>query len=460
MRIVFGFILGGAVSVAVVLASLYFFGFEIFCKGNILCVAAKGPPHYPTGIHLSWDDDPTSTVTVTWVTQTDDNPGVIEYRLVGSADWQRIQAAVAPGTRNLWVRGEGYQYRARMTGLQPDNAYEYRLSSDNKTATKFNWWKWPEWSETFEFHTAPESGDFTLAFLCDVGLAGRPDGKANGTQRVIDQVLDDNPLFILGGGDYAYVERDGRFRSPSEIIDAWFMQMQPLFARYPLMAQYGNHELNLSERIKHWAPRFAHPAGFDGGLNYSFDVGTAHFVGLFVNSKKPLDPALIEWLDRDLGDARARGQRWLIVYHHHPFFAQGFLHPSDREAGPMLAKRVAPVLEKNRVDLDINCHDQSYERTFPLTEVANAPVPASQSLSEYEAGSGVIYAKVSPSGKGRFSTFTGTQQSFMAVRAATHHHYALITIRGEDALEFRAHGVSPDGSPRVETDSFVIRSTK
>jgi hypothetical protein len=117
--------------------------------------------------------------------------------------------------------------------------------------------------------------------------------------------LADEPLFVLGGGDYAYADLDRRFRHLDTAIDTWFRQMEPLLARVPFMAQYGNHEVFLGERFRDWAPRFAHPEGFAGGRSYAFDVADAHFTGLFVPGPS-LDPDQLAWLDADLAAARSR----------------------------------------------------------------------------------------------------------------------------------------------------------
>ena len=60
---------------------------------------------------------------------------------------------------------------------------------------------------------------------------------------------------------------------------------------------------------------------------------------------------------------------------------------------------------------------------------------------DYEAGTGVIYAKVSPAGKlsefrNDFSRFTTEQQPFIATRDDTAGHYALITVRSVGELRF------------------------
>lgn len=203
-------------------------------------------------------------------------------------------------------------HQVTLKGLVSDTKYEYRTSSDEEVK--------PAMSEIFQTRTAPTPGsaDFSFAFICDTGLIGRLDGNATGTQKIIEEIINDKPLFILGGGDYAYANRDSRYNDVNDAIDAWFEQIQPAIARFPFMAQYGNHEILLEERFRDWAPRFAHPEGFDGERNYSFDVGEVHFTALFIPDPSQVHLDQLAWLDADLKEARTRSMRWLIVYQHEP----------------------------------------------------------------------------------------------------------------------------------------------
>ena len=123
--------------------------------------------------------------------------------------------------------------------------------------------------------------------------SGRPkrriDGLADGAAGVLQAVQAERPLFILGGGDYAYADRDGRYTDPNLAIDNWFRMMEPLISEIPFVAQYGNHEYRLSERLRLWKPRFANPPGLNGGECYSFDIANAHFTSLLADGDNSLD---------------------------------------------------------------------------------------------------------------------------------------------------------------------------
>lgn len=396
-------------------------------------------------IHLSWQDDPTSTLTVSWHTLSDDNEAVVEYRPQAGGPWMRAAGI------SLKSPGDGWIHRSTLRKLEAGAAYEYRVSNDRSLS--------PEMSLSHVAATAPRAGaGFTAAFIADTGLIGRIDGNTTGTQRVMDAVIRHRPTFVLGGGDYAYFNRDHRFAKVGDAADEWFNQWQPLFSRAPLMAQYGNHEDYLSEQFTDWADRFAHPPGSDSGRDYSFQVGNVHFVALYVPSKNIPDSRLA-WLDGDLASARARGVRWIVVYQHEPIYAHGRSHA----AKPEVRQKIAPILERHRVDLHLSTHDQNYERTFPLSGVPNELKIVSRSLDRYAQGEGVLYVKVSPCGKkseigNEFSRFTEPQQPFIAVRESGYHHYALLTetVAGDLLVETFRLGDRYGGPERLDTFEITL----
>ncbi len=423
----------------------YFFSVEAF-KATKLGTQKRILGGKSTQIHCSWVNSPNTSFTVTWHTPSEKNCVVVEYRPLGTTFWNRVQGSTKSSP------GEGYLHQATLSGLFPNTEYEYRTSNDQQTK--------PRMSEIYQTCTAPnaDSADFSFVFICDTGLIGRLDDNATGTKQIIEEIINDKPLFILGGGDYAYANGDRRYTNLNEAIDAWFNQMQPIIARFPFMAQYGNHEILLEERFRDWAPRFNHPKGFDGEKNYSFDVGNAHFTALFVPDPSMVNSEQLTWLDADLRKARNRGMNWLIVYQHQPIFGHGHSHP----ANPQLSQLLSPIFEKYQVDLHLSGHDQNYERTYPLLGLPYNPTPISTSINHYQAGNGVVYAKVSPGGKksekkNDFSRFIIKQQSFMAKRDDTAHHYALVKVQAIGKLKINVYSVIGDSTPKQLIDSFELR---
>jgi hypothetical protein len=445
--VVWAFFIGtglGGLAVVLIVATGWL---SFFCKRGILCLATKVHDE-PQQVHLSWAGPPDSTLAITWVTRSANNPDTIQFRPYGQEKWQEASGRSTAVPRSGLLPSPGRIHRVLLEGLAADTAYEYRVSSDRGA--------FRPWGEIRRTKTAPSRGPFTAAFIADTGQTGRIDGLADGVTEVLRSLHAERPLFILGGGDYAYANRDGRFADPNLAIDNWFRMMESVISEIPFVAQYGNHECRLSERLRLWKGRFANPPGPEGSDCYSFDIGGVHFTSLFADGENKLEANLLAWLDQDLGAARERGAEWLIVFQHESIYGMGSSHPARGEARDVLA----PIFVRHKIDLHLSAHDQNLERTFPLLGDPNNPQVASQDMKSYAKGTGVIYAKVSPGGKrseiGRgFSRLPEEKPAYVAVRDDTAHHYALISV-SEEALEVRIQAIAPDGRPERTIDRFRI----
>ena len=426
-------------------------GFDLLCKRQILCSVSQDSG-WASQIHLSWQDSPSRSLTVTWRTAGEDNPDIVEYRQTGSKVWRQVRAIAAPMPANGLIAHRGTLHRATLTGLTPDTGYEYRVSNDRSVGRSK--------TDPARTRTAPEGRNarFSFLFLADTGLTGRPDGLASATERIRNLSLESNVLFLLGGGDYAYGSSDGRFDFPMDAADEWFRQWQPVLSRFPLMAQYGNHESFLRENVRQWLPRFGHPKGFRDGSSYAFDIGCTHFAAMFSPGDGYL-PARdqIQWLENDLERANQAGACWRIVFQHDSLFAHGRSHPSD----PRLRGLMTPIFERHAVDLVLTAQDQSYERTFPLRHTGDGLSPVGSEKSNYRAGDGVIYAKVSPAGKRSerthdFSLFEQSQGPEIAIRSDKGHHYGRLSVEGADRLTVDVYELRDGDETPFVLDSFVI----
>ncbi len=396
----------------------------------------------PDQVHLAWVGEPSTTLTVVWRTLDTATLSVVEYRPLGDVTWQSATGALrASGT-------QGSLHEVTLTSLTPSTAYEYRVTGDGST-----------FSGIFTARTAPPPGpaDFDAVFVADTGLVGRADGLATGTQQVVDEIVNINPLLVLTGGDYAYFNTDTRFGSLDNTIDVWFNQMQPIGAQSPMMPTYGNHEVLLGEGFDAWAARFPTPAGFNARRNYSFDVGDVHFVSILaVSDTAGIGSTTLDWIQQDITAAQAAGKRWIVPYLHVSAFGDGTNHP-DNET---LRAQLGPLFESLGVKLVLSAQDQAFERTYPLTDVPATNTPTSTSQTCYTMSDGVTWAKISPGGKlsninGTFSQFaTEPAPAWTAYRDNTMHHFSRLIVSASGSIQLDTYGVVGDGTPAVILDSF------
>lgn len=375
-----------------------------------LLAGQAAPP--PDQIHLAWTRDTSTTVNVVWRTIDTTVPSIVEYRRQGEPRWRRATGGPRPsGT-------EGRLHEVLVQGLKPATRYEYRVAGPGET-----------WSPVYSFLTAPRpGGPFEAVFVADTGLDGRLDGLSTGTREVVEAVAQLDPTVILWGGDAAYFDTDKRFGTLDKTIDFWFNMVMPFAVKAPMMPTYGNHEIFLKEGYLFWADRFPTPDGLDNRRYYSFDVGDAHFVSILGadSEKGSLPETVLRWIDADLEKARRSGKKWLVPYIHVAPFSDGSNHPSNLE----YRSQLGPLFEKHGVRLVLSCHDQSYERTYPLRGVPDRLEITSQSRDCYGGKDGTVYLKVGPGGKqsninGRFADFrTNPPPPHTAFRDNTAHHFA------------------------------------
>jgi Purple acid Phosphatase, N-terminal domain/Calcineurin-like phosphoesterase len=396
----------------------------------------------PDQIHLAWVEDPSTTLTVVWRTLNAQTPSAVEYQEANETAWHTATGTLrASGTK-------GTLHEATITALKPSTTYKYRVPGDNFT-----------WSPIFTTHTAPPPGpaDFKVVFVADTGVIGRLDGLATGTQQVVDEVVKLNPLLVLLGGDMVSFITDKRFGTIENTIDVWFNQMQAIAVQSPMMPTYGNHENDKTEGVASWQNRFPTPSGFNNRKNYSFDIGNAHFVSIFIDHETTtVSSTLLAWVENDIIAAKNAGKTWIIPWFHSAIFTDGSNHPSNLNARTQLG----PLFESLGVKLVLSAHDQAYERTFPLMDVPATNTPTSTSLKCYTINDGVTWAKVSPGGKlsdqaNKFSKFlTNPAPYWTAFRDNTTHHFSQLVFSASGSLRVDTFGIIGNGSPPVVQDSF------
>ncbi|HEX6525667.1 MAG TPA: metallophosphoesterase family protein [Streptosporangiaceae bacterium] len=343
----------------------------------------------PEQIHLTWGEDPTTSVVVSWASPDRSlRPRV------------RIGKRVFPAEQRQYTDGLNgetvWTYHARVGGLRPGATYAYAVTADNDgdAADPF----------TATFRTA-QAGRHAFRFTSFGDLA-TPNTKwvlsYGQSMYAVEAVESFQPLFHLLNGDLCYANLNPGFQP--EVWRDFGNNNQASAANRPWMPCPGNHEVefgNGPQGYTSYLTRYTLPGnqvpGFPGRW-YSFRVGSALFVslnaddviyqdaGAFVGGPAPLVPAAstgnppiqpgtslyiagysggaqTRWLERTLAAARRDPSiDWIIVQTH-----QCALSSSATGNGSDLGIRAAwlPLFDRYEVDLVLNGHDHDYERSFP-----------------------------------------------------------------------------------------------
>ncbi len=211
---------------------------------------------------------------------------------------------------------------------------------------------------------------------------------------------------------------------------------QNLTKNHVLWPAPGNHDYanNAARQADHniaYYKIFSLPSNSEAGgvasnteAYYSYNYGNIHFVSLdsygWETGSTRLYDTLglqVKWLKQDLA---ANNQKWTVVYFHHPPYTKGS-HDSDLEPELIsMRQNVVRILERYKVDLVLNGHSHSYERSYlinghyGLENTFNSATHAlSSSTGKYdgstnscpyiknssEVRNGIVYAVVGSSGK-------------------------------------------------------------
>lgn len=242
-----------------------------------------------------------------------------------------------------------YQYVATFEGLAPNTIYTYQVQASGQTVAS-------ALTRPLEF-TTPGSGPFNFINFAD-------SGEGNAEQLALRvQMVEETASLAIANGDLAY-----NLATYASIESNYYGVYQDIMAQIPFFASLGNHEYMTDNALPSLASRVTPTAGVpvgDRGRYYSFDWGNAHFVAL--DSNTPLDDAIagtgpmLNWLDNDLQNT---SKFWKIVFFHHPGYATG-VHQSEPPAGEV-REGIVPILEKHGVQLVLNGHEHTYQRTYEL----------------------------------------------------------------------------------------------
>lgn len=300
----------------------------------------------PNTLFLTWQRDPTTTMTIQWVGPESGRNTSIQYRTVAGEVWQTEKTATKP-----FPNTELKVHRSELTGLAPGTEYQFQIAAG---------------AQVYRFRTMPAKATNTLQFVsggdCGTGL------HAIGTNIL---AAAQEPWFALIGGDLAY----DNGRSPATFVA--FLEnysrhmVDPKGRMIPMLSCLGNHEVNGGYQTRRQdAP--AYLSVFDGFYcekTYGVvDIGDYLSVVLLDSGHvAPIAGEQTDWLTATLAARQERPH--LIVANHVPAYPS-YRAPEGSDkfgTGEEQRKHWSPLFERHNVDVVLEHHDHTFKRTHPLT---------------------------------------------------------------------------------------------
>ncbi|WP_372746339.1 metallophosphoesterase [Lutibacter sp.] len=262
------------------------------------------------------------------------------------------------------------EHEVTLSGLNPNTKYYYEIADATYILV-------PQESEMF-VKTSPPHGTKQFVRMWALGDAGT-EGQTSyaGQQKAVRDAYynyvanaGSNPgqtdmmLFL---GDNAYDNG-----SDADFQRGFFNGFAPILKNTVAWSCLGNHETysvggasNASASPYYdifTFPKAAEAGGTASGTEayYSYDYANIHFIVLESMSLYN-DATQMNWVTNDINNTN---QDWIIAYFHHPPYTKGS-HNSDTET-ELIAMRqnFLSILEDGGVDLILNGHSHSYERSY------------------------------------------------------------------------------------------------
>jgi acid phosphatase type 7 len=355
-------------------------------------------PFQPTTLFLTWQRDPTTTMTVQWVgTQGETSDTKITYSTGKDGAWQ-----TQPTTPKPYPMTDFKVFRAELTGLAPGTDYKFKIGKQ---------------SPTYRFRTMPAKGNNTLSFISGGDCGVNVHTVANNIQAARQ-----DPMFAVVGGDLGY--DNGRSVEVSlAFLRNYSKNMIGRDGRLiPMVTCIGNHEVDGGyDKPRALAPFFY--ALFDGLFK---DTGYAtldfgdylSLVLLDTGHTSPIGGEQTSWLEKTL-KARAEHPNVLVVNHvpAYPSFRRFASVDGDKGTGEDNRKCWVPLFEKYRVPVVLEHHDHTFKRTKPL-------------LDGLAKDNGVLY--LGDGSWGRLRTPHSPEDLPYLAASSRDYHLSLHRIQGQD----------------------------
>jgi hypothetical protein len=333
-------------------------------------VAPANFGYSPDTLFLTWQQDPTTTMTIQWVAPAGDlaDP-TISYTAASPSAVGGVAAAGAAGlnldklvptawqtakvTTKPFLPTDLKVYRCELTGLTPGTSYQFRIGSK---------------SPSFWFRTMPAKLTNAFHFISGGDCGANAHVVAN---NIIAAKQD--PYFVLIGGDIAY--DDGK--KPLEtlkFLKNYSSTMKDSRGRLiPMVTCMGNHEVNGG----YGKPRSAAPMFFSlfDGFYSQTSYGTLDFgdylslVLLDSGHCSKIEGEQAAFLDKALRDRQEMPH--LFAVNHVPAYPS--FRPEEglngkAGTGDGNRKHWVPLFERYNVDAVLEHHDHTFKRTHPLKD--------------------------------------------------------------------------------------------
>lgn len=337
---------------------------------SVLAFAAEAD-YAPYRVSCSVNGDTATRRGFCWYTKSASDSKVVVYKdgvaadvtekVIGSGEWEG-----------------GYYHKVLVSGLAAGTTYTYKVGNGSV------------WSGEGTFTTDDGNDSVSFVAIADVQASNLENFKKGARALDAGLAYADGADFVVNLGDFTNDSTNEEWGYYDEAFGA-------LNLTYTIAPAAGNHDgmgqaywfnnmfcLDTSESVQ-----------TKNGVNYSFDVGNAHFAVVNTNDALSVSNAQMKWLKNDMNST---DKDWKIVFMHKSPYTLG--KDGKWPDALYLQKKLAGVCDECGVDLVMSGHDHMYLRTKALKN--NAP-----------SAKGTTYVLSGTAGSKRYEIRTFLADSFM-----------------------------------------------
>ncbi|HEX4129563.1 MAG TPA: metallophosphoesterase family protein [Pirellulales bacterium] len=376
----------------------------------------------PDTLFLTWQRDPTTTMTVQWI-----GPAHLPAPAINYTTAESNSGAKSVVTRHRpYPMSDLHVFRAELTGLTPGTEYQFQIG---------------EQSSQHRFRTMPAKATDTFTFVsggdCDVN-----------SHAVANNIMaaKQDPHFVLIGGDLGY--DDGKKVDKSlDFVRNYSQNMVDSQGRLiPLVVCIGNHEVNGGYgKTRREAPFFF---ALHDGLYAERSFATLDFgdylslVLLDTDHVAPIGGEQTAWLNQALAHRAAYPH--LFAVNHVPAYPshRAFDGDNGKEGtGEGNRRHWTPLIERYGVSAVFEHHDHTFKRTHPM-------------LGGMPSKNGIVYLGDGSWGKIR-APQSPQERPYLAVSSEAYH----LTVHHLEGDQCR-HQALEEGGKQIDLYTTQKRPTR
>ena len=242
-----------------------------------------------------------------------------------------------------------YSHKVHVENLEKGKAYSYKIGSE----AGYTYGAFIVEKEQAKSITAVHMSDAQTKDLKQTNV------WRNTFTNAVNKAGKDLDVALYNGDQFDQNNSSGNNKSPSRVLR--YAKAVDVIQDYkfdvPYMASSGNHEPSVPY-INFLTGDIDYAGYADDGCYYSFDYQYAHFAVLNTND---VSDAQIQWLIDDLDNAS--NAKWKVVMLHISPYSTG--DHTNKSENQNIVKKLTPVFSAKHVDLVLQAHDHTYNKTLP-----------------------------------------------------------------------------------------------